>query len=91
MAKVYLLHFSRPYKGVRHYMGAAADLGARLKRHKSGDGSALLRAVRAAGITWVTARTWARGGFKKERALKRRCDHASLCPRCSGPAAWRRG
>lgn len=44
---IYLLHFSRPFKGTRHYIGqtGARRLPDRLQEHRKGRGSAFLRAV----------------------------------------------
>jgi predicted GIY-YIG superfamily endonuclease len=36
---VYLLHFDRPYKRARHYLGFAEDLERRLELHRAGRGS----------------------------------------------------
>jgi predicted GIY-YIG superfamily endonuclease len=48
---VYLLHFDRPYKRARHYLGWASDLDARLAQHTAGHGARLLEVVHDAGIT----------------------------------------
>ncbi len=66
---VYLLHFERPYRHARHYLGTTTDLDARLADHAAGAGARLLQVVRAAGIQWELARTWA-GGRDLERHLK---------------------
>jgi len=55
---VYLLHFDRPYRHARHYLGWATDPDARLTRHAAGEGARLLEVVHAAGIGWTLARTW---------------------------------
>jgi predicted GIY-YIG superfamily endonuclease len=87
---VYLLHFAAPGPGrVRHYLGWTTDLGARLERHLAGRGSRLLRAVVAVGVSWRLARTWVGAGRQLERRLKRRHQHARLCPLCR-PAALAR-
>jgi hypothetical protein len=36
---VYLLHFDRPYKHARHYLGWTANLQARLDSHRAGHGA----------------------------------------------------
>lgn len=79
---VYLLHFGEPFGHARHYTGWTADLDQRLDEHSRGQGSALLRAVRAAGGTWELARTWA-GTRARERQLK---QHGATrrCPLCKG-------
>ena len=78
---IYLLHFDRPYKHARHYLGWADDLERRLARHEAGNGARLLAVIGAAGISWTLARTW-EGDRHEERRLKRRGGHARLCPLC---------
>jgi predicted GIY-YIG superfamily endonuclease len=81
MSTVYLLHFSRPYRHARHYMGSAIDLPSRLHLHETGNGARLLQVIKDAGITFVLARTWD-GGRELERKLKNRHNAARLCPIC---------
>src|ERR1022692_3195850 len=49
---VYLIHFDRPYKHARHYIGWALDVRRRLTEHAAGRGAHLLAVVKAAGIGW---------------------------------------
>ena len=79
---VYLLHFDQPYGHARHYLGwaRAGRLEARLAMHGKAGGSALMRAVAAAGIEWRLARTWP-GDRYRERQLKQR-GHTRQCPIC---------
>ncbi len=77
----YLLHFDRPYRHARHYLGYADDLDARIARHRSGDGARLVEVAAGAGIDFVVARTWA-GDRTLERRLKRRKASPRLCPVC---------
>lgn len=83
---VYLLHFDAPYKGAQHYLGSTTDLGKRIARHQSGDGSKLMKAVvEVAGIKFQVSRIWLRpngDGRQYERMLKGRHNHKSLCPLC---------
>jgi predicted GIY-YIG superfamily endonuclease len=79
---VYLIHFDRPYKHARHYLGSAADLGARLDEHRRGAGSRLMAVISAAGIPWCLARTW-RGGRQLERRLKNHGGATRMCPICT--------
>ena len=81
---IYLLHFDRPLHHARHYLGWASDLEARLAVHGKADGSALMRAVAAAGIDWQLARTWT-GDRHRERQLKQR-GKARMCPLCRAEA-----
>lgn len=91
---VYLLHFDQtytPYPGAarrdcaQHYTGRVRggprSLARRLKQHGTASGAALMRAVRAAGISWRLARTW-QGGADRERALKRQGGASRRCPLC---------
>ncbi len=55
---VYLLHFDKPLKHARHYLGYAADVDERLERHRAGNGSRLMEVVTQAGISWQLVRTW---------------------------------
>lgn len=81
MGTIYLLHFDRPYKHARHYLGWTRDLPARIARHFSGHGSKLMRAVQRAGIGAKVVRTWP-GDRHLERALKNRKNGCRLCPEC---------
>jgi len=78
---VYLLHFDRPYKHARHYLGWTVDLRTRMADHAAGRGSRLLAVVTAAGIGWQLARTWV-GDRARERQLKRQGGASRLCPCC---------
>jgi predicted GIY-YIG superfamily endonuclease len=78
---VYLLHFSRPYKHARHYIGWADNLAARLALHETGQGARLLAVARAAGITWQLARTWPGDRFR-ERQIKTQGGASRHCPMC---------
>src|SRR6476661_2336108 len=46
---VYLLHFSKPYKHARHYLGSADDVSARLELHRKGQGARLTQVAVDAG------------------------------------------
>jgi predicted GIY-YIG superfamily endonuclease len=78
---VYLLHFDRPYGHAGHYTGWTRDLTARLTEHANGHGARLTAVVKAAGIGWTLARTWA-GTRATERALKRQGGASRRCPLC---------
>jgi predicted GIY-YIG superfamily endonuclease len=79
---VYLLHFERPYKHARHYLGFAEDLERRLELHRAGRGARLMEVVVAAGIGFELVRTW-EGDRTLERLLKNRHNApARLCPLC---------
>lgn len=86
---VYLLHFDRPYRHARHYMGFARSVKAmheRIDVHYQatiGDGKhhRLLQVARAAGISFTLARYWPNGTRDDERRRKRR-GKSALCPIC---------
>jgi hypothetical protein len=79
---VYLLHFDRPYKHARHYLGyTSKSLRERLERHRAGAGARLIEVITDAGITFEVARRWS-GNRALERRLKNRHNAALLCPIC---------
>jgi predicted GIY-YIG superfamily endonuclease len=78
---VYLLHFDKPYRHARHYIGWTDDMAARLAKHETGAGARLLAVVHAAGIGWQLARTWP-GGRTRERQIKRQGGASRCCPLC---------
>jgi hypothetical protein len=83
---VYVLHFDRPYFHASHYVGwcADGDPQRRLREHLSGQGSPLVRAAVAAGIT-VELVLSTPGDRYLERKWHNR--HGSrVCPRCFHPA-----
>ena len=88
--RVYLLHFSQPYRGAngrhpqgaRHYIGVAldGDVQRRVAEHLSGHGSPLVRAVVAAGIAVDLVLD-----VPGDRGLERRMHNRHgprLCPCC---------
>jgi hypothetical protein len=79
--EIYLLHFSRPYKHAKHYLGSAVNAQVRFEEHKSGSCDVnLLRIAKAAGIDFVIAKVWP-GDRNKERHMKGR-GLSALCPIC---------
>jgi hypothetical protein len=80
---VYLLHFDRPYRHARHYLGwaAAGHLDSRIAAHRSGQGARLMAVITAAGIGFDLARTWP-GGRPRERQIKRQGGASRCCPLC---------
>jgi predicted GIY-YIG superfamily endonuclease len=78
---IYLLHFDRPYKHARHYLGWASDLEARLAAHSAGHGARLLEVARQHGIGWTLARTWP-GTRVRERQIKNQGGASRCCPAC---------
>ena len=78
---IYLIHFNRPYKHARHYLGSTNNLAHRLQRHRSGNGSRLMQVIVSAKITWRLARTW-EGDRNRERQLKNQGSSKRHCPIC---------
>ncbi len=79
---VYLLHFQRPYRHARHYLGWTTDLPRRVAQHRRGlSGARLMEVVHAAGIPFVVARTW-RGSRVLERRKKGQGGRGKICPIC---------
>lgn len=81
---VYLLHFDRPYRHARHFMGAVAgspspsELLAIVERQNH---IPILRAAIAAGVSFIVARTW------DVDELRAACGYghggrARICPVC---------
>jgi predicted GIY-YIG superfamily endonuclease len=82
----YLLHFDRPYKHAKHYVGSTRNLAQRLAEHTAGRGARLTQVVRDAGISWRLARTWP-GLTETERDIKARRNTPAMCPECT-PKPW---
>jgi predicted GIY-YIG superfamily endonuclease len=78
---VYLLHFERPLHHAKHYLGCTNDLTKRLKKHRTGNGSKLMRAVTKAGIGFIIAKTW-HGDRHFERWLHNKKNSPKFCPIC---------
>lgn len=79
---VYLLHFDRPYKHARHYIGWTRDLDSRLADHRAGMGARLLAVLREQGIDFKVARTWQGVSRARERQLKVQGGASRCCPMC---------
>jgi hypothetical protein len=80
----YLLHFVRPHKHAKHYLGTTKDLLTRLQLHKVGKGARLTQVVLENGNDFYLVRTWD-GGRPTERRLKRQKNSPRLCPICNPP------
>lgn len=90
LGTVYLLHFSRPYRHAGHYVGFTTDLERRLREHRRGSSSPLVRCAVAEGIEIFLARTWREVTVGFETWLHRGGHKHLVCPICSGPRAFRR-
>jgi predicted GIY-YIG superfamily endonuclease len=82
---VYLIHFEKPYKHAKHYLGWTTDLDKRIALHRRGQGSVLLSVVNGAGIGWDVVRTWEGADRNFERRVKNRGGLARECPACGFP------
>lgn len=58
MSGLYLLHFQRPHRHARHYLGWSRDLDARIAAHRKGQGARLVEVIIDSGNNFVLARTW---------------------------------
>jgi predicted GIY-YIG superfamily endonuclease len=88
VGSVYLLHFGQSYYHARHYLGFTRNVENRIRRHRRGRGSPLVRAVVESGIEIFLARRWERVTRAFERRLHRR-ESRLACPICRGPQALR--
>jgi predicted GIY-YIG superfamily endonuclease len=80
---LYLLHFARPYKHARHYLGFTrfANVQQRVRQHQSGKGANLTRHVHSALIEMYLA--WQGQGTRSdERRLKTQSHVSRWCPIC---------
>lgn len=89
---VYLIHFDKPFKHAKHYIGfcdGEDNLEKRMEYHKKGRGARLMDAITKAGIGFQVARTWLTGDRTFERRLKNGKNAPKLCPICN-PEAFAR-
>lgn len=82
LGTTYLLHFDKPYKHARHYLGWTNNLEKRMDEHLNGDGSRLLEVITEEGIGFQLVRTWPNTKLSDERKLKARHNNPGLCPAC---------
>lgn len=82
LGTVYLLHFDRPYKHAKHYLGWASNLEARLQHHRDGSGANLLAVLKREGIGFTLARTWSPADRHRERQIKNQGGLSRSCPTC---------
>lgn len=86
MEGVYLLHFDRPYKHAKHYVGWSSDIESRLLAHKNGRGARLIEVISNEGIAARLVRVWPRRTRRFERQLKRNSHIPAACPECKSTA-----
>lgn len=77
----------------RHYLGVTADLEARLKRHREGNGARMLAAANRQDIPWKLARAWQFATWERaiqvEHKLKAWHGSQQFCPLCTPDAMGR--
>lgn len=82
LGTIYLLHFDRPLKHAKHYLGWTRDLESRLADHRAGSGSRLLAACKREGIGFSLSRTWSPPNRHRERQIKNQGGLSRSCPMC---------
>ncbi|MEG4242967.1 hypothetical protein [Microcoleus sp. AT9b-C3] len=86
----YLIHWqpaignlTNPRGTASHYLGSTQKpVGDRLREHKSKVGARITKAAVEQGRELVLVRTW-RGGWHRERELKKLHNNRLLCPICN--------
>lgn len=80
---IYLIHFDKPLKHAKHYIGFAEDdIEKRIKEHKSGQGAKILRALKQNGIDFNVVLS-IKGDRNFERRMKNRKKADGFCPVCN--------
>lgn len=81
---IYLLHFSAPVAGARHFLGFADDVDRRLAEHRAGQGANLTRIAveRGASLAVVMTVEGDRDAQRNYRRIYKGCFTA-LCPVCN--------
>ena len=83
MGFVYILHFDKPYKHARHYIGYAEEsVEDRIETHKKGQGARLMEVIVKAGIGFTVAKVYSDVDRHFERRLKNKGGAARNCPLC---------
>lgn len=79
---VYLIHFDRPYKHARHYIGGTVQFDERIAAHRNGSGARLLQVLKEKGIGWRVVGLW-HGDYERESKIKKRKHGPRYCPICN--------
>jgi hypothetical protein len=87
MGQIYLLHFDKPYKYAKHYLGyvdgdTKDDIYKRIDHHKNGSGARLMKIIKEAGIGFEIARTWQNVDRNYEIRIKNNGSSTRQCPIC---------
>lgn len=81
---VYLVHYKRPRKHIRHAVRVVeAPAGVIRKLYRHLDTEVIDAPAQREGIEFVLVRTWKDRGEAFERKLKRQKHHSRLCPACN--------
>ena len=83
MTAVYLLHFARPHRHARHYLGWSRDLDARIAANRKRQGARLVEVVVSSGNDFMLARTRPSAARSEERRLKLQHNSPRYCPICN--------
>lgn len=81
---VYLLHFDKPYKHAKHYIGFTKekDYEIRLEEHRNGTGAKLMTVIKNNNIGFTVAKIWEKVDRHFERKLKNKGGASRICPIC---------
>jgi predicted GIY-YIG superfamily endonuclease len=86
LGTIYLLHYTKPVRGRRHYLGWSEDPVGRWDRHRRGRGALETRRAVEAGAQFVQAQTWkgtpALEARIKDWSNRHAAGYAGLCPIC---------
>ena len=82
---IYMLHFDRPYKHAKHYVGWTDDLLDRLDHARQGHGARLVAVIWHAGIGFTLIRI-CEGTRRTERAIKNAGGAVPVLPGLHPPA-----
>ncbi len=86
LGTTYLLHFEKPLKHARHYLGWTNDFEKRMEEHHNGkrERCVLTWAIRKQGIIWTVARTRVNVPISHEKKIKKMKNSPRYCPICNG-------
>jgi predicted GIY-YIG superfamily endonuclease len=79
---VYCIHLMTPIGHARHYTGSCKNLEKRMREHRKGNTTPLMREVRDRGISWIVSVLDKKGGKREERRYKNRGGASKYCPFC---------
>lgn len=83
---VYILHFDKPLKHAKHYVGFAVNVNKRVEKHRKGTGARLTQVLKQVGIGFVVAAVLP-GERDLERKIKNQKHTDRFCPICAANKA----